>query len=1012
MNNPKSWIKILIVLMALMSSMGALAESVSISTSAATLVSSLEGPGVTTSSPVLTQRDGSQRQAGSFTGYNFLTDNEMDEGVVLSTGIVTNLVNGPPTTNTVDNMGTEFNTSATNDADLGNGIYDPVKLNFNVTPTYNTLIIDFLFGSDEYTEYVDGGYNDKMRILVNGSDCALTPDGQQFSIDAVNTTDNAPLFNNNDLNDGGASHATEMDGFTRVLSCRTTVTPGVSIPMVIGVSDDGDADYDSWAFFRAQSLRSEPNGDYGDAPDTYSTLQASGGPSHLVVEGVYIGTKPSGDVDGFVDGTDDSGGTAGDDSNDDGVASFPLLTDVTTTYSLTVSATSINGSASNLIGWIDFDGDGVFQSDEASNVATVTSGSFESNTTLTWSNIGGSGPDIALGDTFVRLRITNSAITSSNMGGYFASGEVEDHPISVTDGVPPVVATTSAPTATAANQATYPVSGTCTVGDGDVTVSIAGATPASQDVACSGAGTWSASFDVSAIGDGSNVIDVNASQTDAASNTGNATLVEANKDATAPSVATTSAPVANIANAATYPVSGTCTAGDGDVTVGIAGATPASQAVACSGGGTWSASFDVSAIGDGTDVIDVNASQTDAVGNTGNATLAEADKDTVAPLVATTSVPAANAANQASYPVSGTCTVGDGNVTVGISGATPASQGVACSGAGTWSASFNVSAIGDGTDVIDVTASQTDSAGNTGIATLVEASKDTAAPSVATTSAPTANAANEASYPVSGTCSAGDGDVTVGIAGATPASQAVACSGGGTWSASFDVSAIGDGSNVIDVNASQTDAASNTGNATLVEADKDATAPSVATTSAPTAALANQASYPVSGTCSAGDGDVTVSIAGATPASQGVACSGGGAWSASFDVSAIGDGSNVIDVHASQTDAAGNTGNATLVEADKDTAAPNVATTSAPTATQANQASYPVSGTCSAGDGDVTEEKEERATNAALPGKESSGSDDDWENRVLCSDGNCIGVIGPDGNCKECGKPYDPNAAE
>ena len=34
--------------------------------------------------------------------------------------------------------------------------------------------------------------------------------------------------------------------------------------------------------------------------------------------------------------------------------------------------------------------------------------------------------------------------------------------------------------------------------------------------------------------------------------------------------------------------------------------------------------------------------------------------------------------------------------------------------------------------------------------------------------------------------------------------------------------------------------------------------------------------------------------------------------------------------------------------------------------------------------------------------------DDDWENRVLCSDGNCIGVIGADGRCKECGKPYSP----
>ncbi len=31
--------------------------------------------------------------------------------------------------------------------------------------------------------------------------------------------------------------------------------------------------------------------------------------------------------------------------------------------------------------------------------------------------------------------------------------------------------------------------------------------------------------------------------------------------------------------------------------------------------------------------------------------------------------------------------------------------------------------------------------------------------------------------------------------------------------------------------------------------------------------------------------------------------------------------------------------------------------------------------------------------------------DDEWAKRVLCSDGACIGVIGPDGKCKECGKP-------
>ena len=33
-------------------------------------------------------------------------------------------------------------------------------------------------------------------------------------------------------------------------------------------------------------------------------------------------------------------------------------------------------------------------------------------------------------------------------------------------------------------------------------------------------------------------------------------------------------------------------------------------------------------------------------------------------------------------------------------------------------------------------------------------------------------------------------------------------------------------------------------------------------------------------------------------------------------------------------------------------------------------------------------------------------TDLDWEQRTLCSDESCIGVIGPDGLCKECGKPY------
>ncbi len=44
--------------------------------------------------------------------------------------------------------------------------------------------------------------------------------------------------------------------------------------------------------------------------------------------------------------------------------------------------------------------------------------------------------------------------------------------------------------------------------------------------------------------------------------------------------------------------------------------------------------------------------------------------------------------------------------------------------------------------------------------------------------------------------------------------------------------------------------------------------------------------------------------------------------------------------------------------------------------------------------------------------QETYQSDTDWDSRTLCSDGNCIGVIGPDGHCKECGKKYEGTLPE
>jgi hypothetical protein len=46
--------------------------------------------------------------------------------------------------------------------------------------------------------------------------------------------------------------------------------------------------------------------------------------------------------------------------------------------------------------------------------------------------------------------------------------------------------------------------------------------------------------------------------------------------------------------------------------------------------------------------------------------------------------------------------------------------------------------------------------------------------------------------------------------------------------------------------------------------------------------------------------------------------------------------------------------------------------------------------------------------NADMPNPDDGRTIDlDWDNRVLCSDESCIGTIGSDGCCKECGRRYE-----
>lgn len=914
----------------------------------------LAGNGITITNPSFTG-DPSQVQVGVFDNFEFLLDptgaNDFSSGVILSTGSVESVV-----ATAGDNSSgsqTSFSGGGSTDVDLGGG-FDHAKLKFSVVPSFDTLILDFAFGSDEYNEYVNSSFNDKLQILVDGTNCALTPDGQVFSISSVNRagefqpgTGAAPSINPdlyiNNAPDTSAELATQMDGFTKRVTCRASVTPNQSVDVVIGVTDVGDGSLDSWAFFKAESLRAEPGGDLGDAPDSYQTLLASSGPSHTIVEGVYMGTQPSGDVDGFSDGIDDSSGLARDDT-DDGIATFPQLEDIDTTYSITANVTSFNGQPAYIGAWIDFDGNGSFEADEftdqisdAGNVVNepaveIAAGTYEQDITITWDSI---PAGTQIGNSFARIRISNTALAPGNFGGSSSSGEVEDYGFVISgagDVTAPDVTTDDPTFVTSADESAYAITGTCTVGDGDVTVVVDDfdGTPAgiTSSTICTSAGTWSVTMDVSGIDDGTGQVIVNASQTDINGNQGNAIQKAADKDATGPGLTLSSPPAANASNQTSYSVTGMCESAGTDVSVNIPGATPESQTVACNGG-VWTATTNVTAISDGNDVITVFVEQADVNGNN-SAVDDTANKDIVAPSVVIDPLNDANATNSSAYIITGTCTINDGDVTVSIAGATSSPQDVTCSTGGTWTATFDVTGISDGSDVIVADANQTDGAGNTTNAAQLMADKDASVPVVTVDPLFEVNNANTSSYPVSGTCTVGDGNVTVMLAGATDPSQSVACDPNGTWTATFDVSAIANGEDNVVVNASQSDAIGNTTSTPNRTTDKDSTLPVVAIDTLVDGNIVNSTSYPVTGTCTIGDGNVTVDLVGASPGSKIATCNPDGTWSATFDISAIADGTGVIVVDANQTDSFGNIGNAVQLTADKDEDQPIVTILNAP----------------------------------------------------------------------------------
>ena len=172
--------------------------------------------------------------------------------------------------------------------------------------------------------------------------------------------------------------------------------------------------------------------DYGDLPDLangttgindYETYDSTGGPSHLIITGLFLGDTVDVDTDGFPDSL-----AMGDDTKDgyddeDGITIIPSLNIIPGgSIRLPLSVTNTTGDTAYLEAWIDWNGDGDFSgtNEMISDLKDNRDGVFPSyleipipNNALTESLLG------------FRIRISNS----DNMTPYgrVNSGEIEDY---------------------------------------------------------------------------------------------------------------------------------------------------------------------------------------------------------------------------------------------------------------------------------------------------------------------------------------------------------------------------------------------------------------------------------------------------------------------------------------------------------------------------------------------------------------------------------------------------------
>ena len=187
-------------------------------------------------------------------------------GLLLTSGKTQNAI-GP------NNSGSQTNSNLTaGDADLdalisGFTTQDAAVIEFDIVATEPTIEFKYVFGSEEYLEFVGTSFNDVFGFFIGTigdamQNIALIPDTTvAVSINNVNDTAFPEYYINNGSGYTAPQNTdpqyVQYDGLTTALTATANVVPGQTYHIKIAVADAGDSAYDSGVFLSTESLCGE-----------------------------------------------------------------------------------------------------------------------------------------------------------------------------------------------------------------------------------------------------------------------------------------------------------------------------------------------------------------------------------------------------------------------------------------------------------------------------------------------------------------------------------------------------------------------------------------------------------------------------------------------------------------------------------------------------------------------------------------------------------------------------------